>query len=68
MVTGLARKYAVVDWMLDLPVARAVRMRDLVTSEDLVDAGWERWEMRRRKRMADGLANGSPAKIGKKRR
>lgn len=68
VATGLARRYGVVDWALDLPIARAVRMRDLVTSEDLVDAGWERWEMRRRKRMADGLMNGSPGKAGKKRR
>lgn len=68
VVTGLARRYGIVDWLLDFELARAVRMRDLVVSEDLVDAGWERWEMRRRKRMADGLVNGSPAKAGKKRR
>lgn len=68
VVTGLARQYGLVEWMLDLPIARAVRMRDLVVSEDLVDAGWERWESRRRKRMADGLANGGPSGAGKKRR
>lgn len=69
VVTGLARQYGVIDWALDLPIARAVRMKDLVCSEDLVDAGWERWEMRRRKRMADRLVNGSPGKAsGKKRK
>ena len=68
VVTALARRYGVVDWALDLPLIRAVRMRDLVCSEDLVDAGWERWEQRRRKRVADGLANGDIAKGGKKRR
>lgn len=68
VVTALARRYGLVDWALDLPLVRAVRMRDLVCSEDLVDAGWERWEHRRRKRMADGLANGDLSKGGKKRR
>ena len=67
VVTGLARHYGLVDWFLDLSIVRWARMRDLVLGEDLVDAGWERFEMRRRKRMADGLSNGSVAK-GKKRR
>ena len=68
VVTGLARRFGWVDRVLDLGVVRAVRMRDLVCEEDLVDAGWERWEMRRRKRMADGLvgggANGSVGRGG----
>lgn len=68
VVTGLARRYGLVDWLLAHPVLRAVRMRDLVVNEDLVDAGWDRWESRRRKRMADGLANGSLAQAGKKGR
>lgn len=68
VVTSMARQYGFVDWMLDSPVARAVRMRDLVVNEDLVDAGWDRWESRRRKRAADALANGNLGQAGKKRR
>ena len=70
LMTGLARRYRVVEWLLDTALARWVRMRDLVVSEDLVDAGWERWEMRRRRRLQDDLAfaNGSPPGKGKKRR
>lgn len=47
---GLARKYGLLDRLLDSAPARWARMRDLVVSEDLVDAGWERWERRRQKR------------------
>jgi len=25
-----------------------LRMRDLLVNEDMVDAGWERWELRKR--------------------
>ena len=28
--------------------AKILRFRDLVISEDLVEAGWERWETRRK--------------------
>lgn len=62
VVTGLARKYGLVDWLLDLPLARWARLRDLVVNEDLVDAGWERWELRRRNLANGGMANGSVAK------
>lgn len=36
------------EWGLDTKVARMVRMRDLIVSEDLQDAGWGRWEARRK--------------------
>lgn len=39
-----------IDWGLDTPLARAVRMRDLVVSEDLLEAGWQQWEQRRKRR------------------
>lgn len=58
IVTGWARKHGLVDWLLDHPLARWTRLRDLVMNEDLVDAGWERWERRRRKRGDITTANG----------
>ncbi|KAK3690825.1 hypothetical protein LTR37_018953 [Vermiconidia calcicola] len=54
VLTAAARRHGIIDWLLDLPLARWTRLRDLVVNEDLVDAGWERWETRRRKRRADG--------------
>lgn len=59
IVTGWARKHGWVDSLLDQPLARWARFRDLVVNEDLVDAGWERWE-KRRKALLDGkVANGA---------
>lgn len=58
IVTGIARRNGVIDWLLDLPPARWARMRDLVIHEDLVDAGWERWEARRMKRSSAAKSNG----------
>ncbi|KAF2770775.1 DOLPP1 protein [Teratosphaeria nubilosa] len=52
VVTSLARRLGMVDWILDLPLVRWMRFRDLVVNEDLVDPGWERWELRRQKRVA----------------
>ena len=65
-LTEMARHYGLVDWALDTPLAKWLRLRDLVVNEDLVDAGWERWEMRRR-RKREGKSNGAP-KQGKKTR
>lgn len=67
VVTSVARRYGIVEWLLDLPIARWARLRDLVVNEDVVDAGWERWEVRRRKRMAEGLSNGGLSRIKKKK-
>ncbi|KAH8695125.1 PAP2 domain protein [Talaromyces proteolyticus] len=36
-----------IDWALEFPLSRALRVRDLVVSEDLTEAGWQRWEARR---------------------
>jgi len=47
VVTGVARHYGLVEALLETPPARWLRLRDLVVNEDLVDAGWERWERRR---------------------
>ena len=46
-VVSVARHFGLVDVLLDTPPARWLRLRDLVVHEDLVDAGWERWELRR---------------------
>lgn len=43
VVTSAARHYGLVDWLLELPIVQWARMRDLVVSESLEDAGWERW-------------------------
>lgn len=67
VVTGLARKHGLVEWLLELPLARWARLRDLVVNEDLVDAGWERWERRRQKRFDGSLVNGGPAKSEKQK-
>ena len=49
-VTSYLRHSGWLDWALDTTIAKFFRLRDLVVNEDLVDAGWERWESRRRKR------------------
>ncbi|KAL2266402.1 hypothetical protein VTJ83DRAFT_5754 [Remersonia thermophila] len=47
-VTYLMRETGALAWALELPVARWLRVRDLVVVEDPCQAGWERWELRRR--------------------
>lgn len=50
IVTGLLRSNGWVEWALELNGSRMLRVRDLVIEEDLAEAGWQRWEERRRKR------------------
>ncbi|KAL3471787.1 phosphatidic acid phosphatase type 2/haloperoxidase [Aspergillus californicus] len=45
--TGVLRSYGWIEWGLDHSVARFLRLRDLVVSEDLAEAGWQRWETKR---------------------
>lgn len=47
-ITGFLRSHGWIDWTLELSVARFMRIRDLVVSEDLAEAGWQRWNVRRR--------------------
>jgi dolichyldiphosphatase len=47
-VTYLMRETGLLAWALELPPARWLRIRDLVVVEDLCQAGWEKWEERRR--------------------
>lgn len=48
LATAYLRRYGWIDWVLENPLARMLRMRDLITTEDLVDAGWGRYESRRK--------------------
>ena len=65
-VTSIARSSGVIEWILELPLARWARLRDLVVNEDLVDAGWERWERRHKERQST-MTNGSAATNKKER-
>ncbi|KAJ5570191.1 Phosphatidic acid phosphatase type 2/haloperoxidase [Penicillium hispanicum] len=49
-ITGLLRRSGWIDWALELTVTRLMRIRDLLVSEDLAEAGWQQWEARRLKR------------------
>ncbi|KAI5865445.1 PAP2-domain-containing protein [Durotheca rogersii] len=46
LVTALVRRSGWLVWALDLPLARWLRVRDLVVEEDLCQAGWEKWDDR----------------------
>ncbi|KAI9802806.1 MAG: hypothetical protein M1833_001405 [Piccolia ochrophora] len=48
VTTGL-RRSGLLEMVLDWEVVRMFRVRDLVIGEDLVEAGWARWEERRRR-------------------
>jgi dolichyldiphosphatase len=50
MFTSVLRSSGWIEWAMELTVSRLVRIRDLVVSEDLAEAGWQRWEARRLKR------------------
>jgi dolichyldiphosphatase len=52
VVTYLLRETGTLAWALELPPARWLRVRDLVVEEDLCQAGWEKWEGKRRVTMA----------------
>lgn len=45
-VTELARYTGLLNWGLQLPLARYLRFRDLMLEEDPLQAGWERWQAR----------------------
>ena len=48
VVTSVVRRTGLLSWALDIPVARWFRFRDLIVEEDMCQAGWEKWETRRR--------------------
>lgn len=57
-VTHYLRVSGWIDWALDLTFARFFRLRDLLESEDLAEAGWQRWEYKRKlKRQENGRSS-----------
>lgn len=46
--TTIIRKSGWLEWSLETQLARLVRMRDLIVTEDLQDAGWARWDERQK--------------------
>lgn len=60
LVMAVVRQIGLLSWVLDHPLTRLFRMRDLVVEEDLCQAGWEKWEAKR-------IAS-SPNSNGKKKR
>ena len=60
-ITTAIRQLGIMDWFLETQISNLVRLRDLVTEEDLVDAGWERWrDVRKLKR---NIPSGSTKKF-----
>lgn len=58
--TSYLRSFGWIDWGLSLDISRQLRFRDLILTEDLQDAGWGRWEDRRK--MKRQVPNGTPSK------
>ncbi|EFY93279.1 hypothetical protein J3459_013553 [Metarhizium acridum] len=50
-VTAVARQTGLLAWGLELPIAKLLRVRDLIVSEDVCQAGWEKWERRNKVKM-----------------
>jgi dolichyldiphosphatase len=50
--TTYLRHFGWLDYALDTPIMRHFRFRDLITTEDIQDAGWGRWEEKRKSRQA----------------
>lgn len=53
MVTVWIRRSGLLEWALDTEIAKNFRIRDLVVTEDLMDAGWLRWQEQRKKRSVE---------------
>ena len=58
LLTTYLRSAGWIDWALDLEISRMLRVRDLILTEDLQDAGWGRWEERRKAERASSGTNG----------
>jgi dolichyldiphosphatase len=65
-LTSLARNQGWIDSFLDWEIVRWTRLRDLITTEDVADAGWDRWEIRRSKRKTQRGLTSSKASSRKK--
>ncbi|KIH89152.1 hypothetical protein SPBR_07619 [Sporothrix brasiliensis 5110] len=44
-VTAVARQTGLLAWGLSLPLAQYLRFRDLALREDVLQAGWEKWQV-----------------------
>lgn len=59
LFTAYLRHSGWLGWGLDIWPCRELRVRDLITTEDIQDAGWERWQERRRvERGAKSISKG----------
>ncbi|PTB62878.1 PAP2-domain-containing protein [Trichoderma citrinoviride] len=50
VATEMLRRTGWLAWGLELPPAKMLRIRDLVVEEDMCQAGWERWEEKKKKK------------------
>ncbi|EPE02982.1 dolichyl pyrophosphate phosphatase [Ophiostoma piceae UAMH 11346] len=50
--TAVVRQLGLLDWALSLPLAQYLRLRDLALEEDVLQAGWEKWEVRQAEKAA----------------
>ncbi|GIJ89975.1 dolichyldiphosphatase 1 [Aspergillus pseudoviridinutans] len=48
VATSFLRTNGYVDWVLDLGISQLMRLRDLLVSQDLAEAGWQQWEKQRK--------------------
>ncbi|KAI0166707.1 phosphatidic acid phosphatase type 2/haloperoxidase [Hypoxylon sp. FL1284] len=62
LVTTAIRRSGLLAWALKNPVARFLRVRDLVVEEDLCQAGWEKWDDKMAALMAEKENSGSKKK------
>jgi dolichyldiphosphatase len=46
IITSVLRRIGWVAWAMEIPLAKWLRVRDLVVEEDLCQAGWEKWDDR----------------------
>lgn len=46
-ICSYVRSTGWLEWGIDMKLARMMRIRDLIVTEDLQDAGWGRWEARK---------------------
>ncbi|KAI2609018.1 PAP2-domain-containing protein [Hypoxylon fragiforme] len=44
VITAIVRQTGWLAWAIDLPIAKWLRIRDLIVEEDLCQAGWEKWD------------------------
>lgn len=60
--TAVLRETGLLAWALASPVARGLRVRDLVVREDLAQAGWEKWEEENHTASASGATKAASSR------